>query len=551
MGEPFLVMFLLNLAGAVGLLIWAVRLVRTGVERGFSNPLQKWLRYSAKHRLLAVFSGVGTALALQSATAVALLAASFSAKGVLNPASGLAMLLGADIGSALAAQLLLLKQSFFIPLLLVLGVTLFLRNKTGLYRQTGRIFIGLALIFVSLDMLRSATDPLLSNPSTQLVMQYLSQDLLTAFLIGAVFTWVVHSSVASVLLFVTLAAQSILPLMPASVMILGANLGGAFIAYTLMLSSPLDARKIAIANFILRGSGAILMAILIASYPDILKMLGHETARQTINLHLSFNLLLATLALPVIGPCLRMLDFVMARTSNEDKSSQVKSVLDRSLLDHPQRALGCSARELLNMGHRIEAMFSTSTGLYERWSPEEADHLYKQDAEIENMHLELKLYLASLSEKVLSKDMARRSMELASLSGHLEAASDSIARVMVPLASRLNTEGVSFSEEGLAEITEFAERIANNVKMALDVMMNQNPEEARELILAKEKIRKIEQKLQKKHLVRLQKGLAESIETSNIHQETLRALKQVNTSFSMIGYPILARSGDLLKSRLA
>ena len=551
MSEPFLIMFLLNVAGAVGLLIWAVRLVRTGVERGFSNSLGQWLRYSAKRRLLSVFSGISTALVLQSATAVALLAASFSAKGVLSPTSGLAMLLGADIGSALAAQLLLLKQSFFIPLLFVLGVTLFLRNKTGILRQTGRIFIGLALIFVALDMLRAATDPLLNNPSTQLVMQYLSQDLVTAFLIGAVFTWLVHSSVASVLLFVTLAAQSILPLMPASVMILGANLGGAFIAYTLMLSSPLDARKIAIANFTLRGGGAILVAILLASYPDILKMLGHEAARQTINLHLSFNVILATLALPVIGPCMRLLDMIMKHTSSNDKSSQVQSVLAPSLLDHPQRALGCSARELLNMGHRIEAMLSTSINLYARWNPEEAESLYKLDEEIENMHLELKLYLANLSENSLSKDMAQRSLELASLSSHLEAESDSIARVMVPLASRLNMEGVSFSEEGLSEVTEFAERISNNVKIALDVMMNQNPEEARELILAKEKIRKTEQKLQKKHLARLQRGLVESIETSNIHQETLRALKQINTSFSMIGYPILTRSGELLKSRLA
>ena len=339
--------------------------------------------------------------------------------------------------------------------------------------------------------------------------------------------------------------------MPASVMILGANLGGAFIAYTLMLSSPVDARKIAIANFTLRGGGAIVVAILLATYPDILKMLGQEAAQQTINLHLSFNVILATLALPVIGPCMRLLDMIMKHTSSNDKSSQVQSVLDPSLLDHPQRALGCSARELLNMGHRIEAMLSSSINLYARWNPEEAESLYKQDAEIENMHLELKLYLANLSEKALSKDMAQRSLELASLSSHLEAASDSIARLMVPLASRLNMEGVSFSEEGLSEVTEFAERISNNVKIALDVMMNQNPEEARELILAKEKIRKIEQKLQKKHLARLQRGLVESIETSNIHQETLRALKQVNTSFSMIGYPILTRSGELLKSRLS
>jgi len=551
MSEPFLIIFLLNLAGAVALLIWAVRLLRTGVERGFSNPLQKWLRHSAKHRLLSVFSGIGTALALQSATAVALLAASFSSKGFLNPASGLAMLLGADFGSAIAAQLLLVKQQFLTPLLILLGVMLFLRNKTGKYRQTGRIFIGLGLIFVALDLLRSATDPLLGNPSTRYVMQYLSEDLLTAFLIGALITWVVHSSVASVLLFVTLTAQSILPLLPASVMILGANLGGAFIAYSLTLSSTLDARKITVSNLVLRGSSAIFAAILIVNYPGILEFLGHGAATQTINLHLSFNLLLATLALPVIGPCLQILGFVMVQTSSDNETSQSKSVLDNSLLNYPQRALGCSARELLNQGHRIEEMLSVSMDLYESWDPEAADHLCKMDARIKDLHLELKLYLASLNEKELSKDLAQRSLELASISGHLESASDSISRSIVPLASRLNTEGVSFSEDGFKEITEFSDRIANNVKMALDVMMNQNVEEARELIVAKEKIRKIEQKLQKKHLVRLQKGLAESIETSNIHQETLRALKQVNTSFSMVAYPILARSGDLLNSRLA
>ena len=551
MSEPSLIIFLLNLAGAVALLIWAVRFVRTGVERGFSNPLQKWLRHSAKHPLLSVFSGIGTALALQSATAVALLAASFSSKGFLNPASGLAMLLGADIGSAVAAQLLLLKQQFLTPLLILLGVTIFLKNKTGHYRQTGRIFIGLALIFIALDMLRHTTDPLLTNPSNQFLMQYLSEDLLTAFLIGTVITWVVHSSVASVLLFVTLAAQSILPLLPASIMILGANLGGAFIAYSLTLSSTLDARKITVANFVLRGSSAMFAAILIVNNPGILELLGHEAATQTINLHLSFNLLLATLALPVIGPCLKILGFVMLPTSSDNESSQLKSVLDRSLLNEPQRALGCSARELLSQGHRIEEMLSTSIRLYERWDPEKADHLCKIDAWIKDLHLDFKLYLASLNEKDLSKDMAQRSLELASIFGHLESASDSISRVLVPLASLLNKEGVSFSKEGLKDITDFSDRIANNVKMALDVMMHQNLEEARELIVAKEKIRKIEQKFQKKHLLRLRKGLAESIETSNIHQETLRALKQVNTSFSMVAYPILARSGDLLNSRLA
>ena len=142
-------------------------------------------------------------------------------------------------------------------------------------------------------------------------------------------------------------------------------------------------------------------------------------------------------------------------------------------------------------------------------------------------------------------------MELAAISAALEAASDTIARSLLQLAKRLDTEGVAFSEVGRQEINDFMDRVQSNVHLALNVMMNQNPAEARELVEAKEKVRAVEQKLQRNHLGRLRDGLTESIETSSIHQETLRSLKQVNTSFSMVGYPILAKSGDLLSSRLA
>jgi phosphate:Na+ symporter len=122
---------------------------------------------------------------------------------------------------------------------------------------------------------------------------------------------------------------------------------------------------------------------------------------------------------------------------------------------------------------------------------------------------------------------------------------------MVQLAKRMHSQGVRFSEKGRTEIGDFSDRVQNNVQLALNVMLNQNPAEARELVAAKETVRKVERKLQRNHLERLREGLSESMDTSNIHQETLRALKQINTAFSMVGYPILEESGDLLKSRLA
>jgi phosphate:Na+ symporter len=549
--EPHVIQTLITIAGAAALLIWAVRLVRTGVERGFAAPMRIWLRHSAKNRLLAAGTGVGAAVLLQSSTAVAVLVSNFVAKGGLATATGLAILLGADVGSAVVTQLLMVRQPILIPLLILVGVIVFLRSEGSSTRQIGRILIGLALIFVSLDMIRNATEPMISNPGTQVIMAYLGRDLLTAFVIGAVFAWGVHSSVAAILLFVTLAGQSILPVSAAAAMILGANLGGAFIAFVLTYAAPIASRQMVMANLLLRGGGAVLATFVVAMIPNAMDYLGATPARQSINLHLVFNLVLATLALPLVGPVTAMLNRLMVEAQSRENALEAISALDPALLDKPQRSLDCAARELLGMGQKVEQMLLAVEPLYDRWNSEAADAVRAQDAKIKKMHLEVKLYLARMGQKGLDEDLSRRSMELASISSSLDSASDAIARIMLELAKRLDAQNLQFSSQGREEIRDFSDRVQSNVQLALNVMMNQNPAEARALVEAKEKVRKVEQKLQRSHIGRLREGLAESIETSNIHQETLRALKQINTAFSMVGYPILLKSGDLLKSRLA
>ena len=551
MNEPHAIQILIHIAGAAALLIWAVRLVRTGVERGFAAPMRIWLRHSAKNRLLAAGTGMGAAVLLQSSTAVAVLVSNFVSKGGLAAATGLAILLGADVGSAVVTQLLMVRQPLLIPLLLLIGITVFLRGEGSNARQIGRIMIGLALVFVSLDMIRGATEPMISNPGTQAVMAYLGRDLLTAFVIGAVFAWGVHSSVAAVLLFVTLAGQSILPVPAAAAMILGANLGGGFIAFVLTYSAPLASRQMVMANLLLRGGGAVLAAFVIAAMPDLLNLLGETPARQAINLHLAFNVALALTALPVVGPITAALSRVMVEKPKANDALEVASALDPELLDRPRRAMDCAARELLGMGQKIEQMLIAVEPLYDQWDAATATMIADQDVAIKQMHLNIKLYLARLGQKGMGEDQSRRSMELASISSSLDSASDAITRIMLDLAKRLDTQKLQFSPHGRDEIRDFTDRVQSNVQLALNVMMNQNPAEARELVAAKERVRKVEQKLQRSHISRLREGLVESIETSNIHQETLRALKQINTAFSMVGHPILLKSGDLLKSRLS
>ena len=475
MSESHAIQIFIHIAGAAALLIWAVRLVRTGVERGFAAPMRFWLRHSGRNRLLAAGTGMGAAVLLQSSTAVAVLVSNFVSKGGLANATGLAILLGADVGSAVVTQLLMVRQPLLIPLLLVIGITVFLRGEGSNTRQIGRIMIGLALIFVSLDMIRSATEPMISNPGTQAVMAYLGGDLVTAFVIGAVFAWGVHSSVAAVLLFVTLAGQSILPVPAAAAMVLGANLGGGLIAFVLTYSAPLESRRMVMANLILRGGGAALSLLLIAAVPDILAQLGATPARQAINLHLAFNLALAVVSLPFVGPIISVLSYFVAEKSAPQASLDTISALDSAQLDRPQRAIDCVGRELLISGQKIEQMLIAVDPLYDNWNATTASMIVDQDKAIKQTHLEIKLYLAQLGQKGMDEDLSRRSMELASISSSLDAASDAIARVMLDLAKRLDRQKLNFSPKGREEIRDFTDRVQSNVQLALNVMLNQNP----------------------------------------------------------------------------
>ena len=544
------ILFLLHVAGAAALLIWAVRLVRTGVERGWSVQLRRWLRKGDDNRIMAALSGMIAALALQSSTAVAILTTSFVAAGTLTAAGGLAILLGADVGSALVAQVLLARADWVMPVLMVLGVGLFLRARRREGRMTGRVLIGVALIFVSLSLIRDATDPLRQSAAVGTAMSYLGKDALTAFALGALFAWLVQSSVAAVLLFVTLAAQSILPLSAAAAMVLGANLGGSLIAYVLTLGADQPARRIVIANLALRGGGAAVALFLLQRHEAPLGLLGSTPPRQVINLHLAFNLAVMLIALPLTVPVLRLVDRLMPDPATSPALNRV-SALDPAALKVPDRALACVMRELLQMGEAVETMLRSVIGLYADWEEDAADAIRKKEREVDKIHINTKLYLAKLQRDHSGDEVASRALELADMAVNLESAGNVISDTMLSLAQRLNQGGVAFSDKGLEEIRDFHDRVLSNAQGALNLLVTSSPDAARALVEEKDTVRDVEQGLQRAHLARLQQGLSESIETSNLHQETLRALKQVNSAFTMLAYPILSETGDLLASRLS
>jgi phosphate:Na+ symporter len=431
----------------------------------------------------------------------------------------------------------------------LIGVITFFKAQSRKPKQVGRIIIGLALVFISLGMIHEATAPIGDNPIIQSIAAYFRDDLVSAYALGAVLTWAMHSSLAAVLTFATFAASGLIAAPVAAALVIGANLGGAFIPFALLWSAERPARLIALGNLVARGSMTLVFLVILISGTVDLAWLGAGVAQQVVALHILLNAALLVLALPLVGLIIRFANAVLPRHITQETPSI--SALDPNALDHPPLALACAQRELLRMSETVQAILMSVMHLFRTWDPEQARMIERREDEIDRMHFETKIYVSRLRETNIHADHDKKTLEIVAMANSLEEAADRIAVNLVGLAKKMSDEAITFSDEGLADIAHFHDQIVTNGQLALSVLTTGDAEAARQLVAEKDRIRIEEQKLQERHLKRLQRGGMASIETTNIHQETLRVLKQINAALTYVAYPIAEETGDLLESRLA
>jgi phosphate:Na+ symporter len=550
-----LTLIVLHLAGAVTLLLWATRMVRTGVERAYGAALERTLKRAGDNRLRAVGLGVAAAMLLQSSTAVGLLAGGFAASGLLRFGVALTMLLGADLGSALVVRILALDLSWLIPFLLLSGGWMFLKGTSRSFRQTGRILVGVALILLSLKLIGESTAPLRESTALPAIVAYLRQDYFTSFVLGVLFTWFVHSSIASVLLVVHLAAQGLVPVALGIALVLGANCGGTLIAVVLTRASPAAARRVLAGNLLFRGAGAILALVVFRLVDFPIALAGSMPAAQIVTLHVLYNLAVLVVCVPLAGLAEPLLKRVLRDTRPAGEAADLLknrvSALDRTVLEMPHQALASATRELLRMSEIIELMLRPVMELYETGDRERVKELRHLAADVNEAQSAIKLYLVELGRGTMTSDEAQRAMDLANFSINLDQAADIVANNLLKLAVRRHEQQLTFSATGWQELTDLHAQVLANMQLALNVLVSGDRESARELVREKDRMRELEFSSQARHLRRLQDGSIKSADTSEIHLETIRALKQINSLFAAVAYPILTESGDLLESRLA
>jgi phosphate:Na+ symporter len=540
---------LLQVLGGVALLIWATRLVRTGVERAFGERIRHVLAHATRNRGLAMLSGVAVAGALQSSSAAILLAASFAERNLLPLAAALAFALGADVGSALVVALLSLDLRWFAPVLLIAGVVLFSASGASRWRNIGRAVIGLALVIVALGMIVAGTTPLRHDWLAAAIIQRLDGQPLLALGLSALFALAVQSGLAVVLFVLALAKGGGIEGGLAVALVLGANVGSALVPLWMAWGQGTAARRIVLGNLLFRSGAALaLLPFVDLASASLAGWFG--PAGLVAQAHIAFNLAVAAVWLPFTGPVARLLERAIAEPRPATDAA-VFSHLDETALRSPPMALACAAREALRIADKVEAMLRDVILTFEPDSIERVKEVRRVDDEVDRAQEEIKLYLTRLTRGPLSEAEARQAFDLILFATNLEHVGDIIDKNLLELAAKKHRLQAAFSPEGWKELQSMHERAVMQARLAVTVFVTRDSEMARQLVAAKDEVRAVERAAADSHLRRLRDGLAPSIETSSLHLDILRDLKRIVAHLTDVAYPILEASGQLRKSRLA
>lgn len=537
----------IDLLAAAALLLWGLRLIRTGVMRAFGATLRQWISRATRNRLVAALWGMLATLGLQSSTATAVITGSFAARGIMSAPMAQAVMLGANLGTAMVAAILSVDVHWIASLCILAGVVTFSTAQATRGRGIGRALIGLGLMLLALRLMGEVTAPLQNSETLALVIAGLGEAPLVAALLAAGLAVLSASSLAVVLLVMVLAAGGLIDTVPALALVAGANVGGAVTPWLAVAVEGPAARRITLGNLVVRITGAAI----VLGLTDPLALLLEDTVAgpglRVIAAHIAFSAVLLVLFLPLVGPLCRLVERFLP---DPPEGVRGAAFLDESLLETPAMALAVAARETLRVGDIVGEMLDRSRQALIANDELAALEVSRLEPDIDRLSEAIKLYITRLSRAELDEPDVRRASEITSFAINLEHMGDIIEAGLADAAMKKIRKRLAFSPEGAAELADVHDRTIANLRLAQAVFLGRDADLARQLVESKIEIRRLEAVSAERHLGRLRAGRPEAMETSTIHLDLLRDLKRLNAHVTSVAHPILTEIGALRESRM-
>ncbi len=522
---------ILAVIGGMGLLLYGMHIMSEGLQKIAGHRLRNALSSLTQNKVVSLIVGALVTMLFQSSTATTVILVGLTSASIITLKQTLGIILGADIGTTVTAQLIALKVTEISLPIVGIGATIIFFTKRDKYKRIGQALLGFGLLFLGLKIMAEGMYPLRESQFFKDILLQMSDNPLLAIVVAAIFTFLIHSSAATIGIIMLLAIQGILPLMSAIYLMYGANIGTSFTAVLSSLGSSREAQRVATAHVIFKVAGVLVFLPLTIPFANLIKSVTTDPGFQVANAHTLFNIVIALAFLPFTSYFAAFLEKIVPEKKEQKAEPQY---LDYSLIDTPSIALGLALKEVVFISDNTVRMIRDAKTTFDKYDSNLIESILKMENMIDHHTVETRQYLIQVLRHPLSRKEFNKCLRLINTVNELETIGDIIEKNVLYLAESKKINNSEFSEAGKRELDLLHRKLYELANVVNNVILTNDTAMTHTALSLYEEITDLEFRSRIAHIQRLSRGISESENTSTIHLDLINAYLKISQHLAHI-----------------
>lgn len=522
---------IVSVIGGMGLLLYGMYIMSEGLQKIAGHRLRNALSSLTQNKIISLIVGALVTILFQSSTATTVILVGLTSASIITLKQTLGIILGADIGTTVTAQLIALKVTEISLPIVGIGATIIFFTKRDKYKRIGQALLGFGLLFLGLKIMADAMHPLRDSQYFKDALLQMSNNPLLAICVAALFTFLIHSSAATIGIIMLLTIQGMLTLIPAIYLMYGANIGTSFTAVLSSLSSSREAQRVAAAHVMFKTAGVLLFLPLTLPFAKLIMSLTSDPGFQVANAHTFFNVAIAVLFLPFTSYFAVFLEKIVPEKKEPQTEPQY---LDYSLIETPSLAIGLALKEVIYISDNTVKMLRDAKISLDNYDSNLIESILQTENKIDKHTIETRRYLIQVLRHPLSRQEFNKCLSLINIVNELETIGDIIEKNILYLAESKKINNSEFSEEGKRELDHLYKKLYELANIVNNVILTSDSEMIGKARSVYDEIVDLEFRSRIAHIQRLSKGISESENTSTIHLDLINAYLRIGQHLAHI-----------------
>ena len=526
--EEIILEIAISLLGGLGLFLYGMNLMAEGLQKSAGDKLKKIVEKLTSNTVMGVLVGTVVTAIIQSSSAATVMVVGFVNAGIMSLSQAIGVIMGANIGTTVTAQLVSFKLEAIAPVALGIGIILYLFSKKEKTKELATILLGFGILFTGMEFMKDAVKPLAEYEGFRRALIYFGEHQFLGIIAGFAITGIIQSSSASMGMLIALASQGLIPLSSALPILYGDNIGTCVTSLLSSIGASRNAKRAATMHLTFNVIGTLIF-VLILNYPisALVKWLDPtDAARQIANAHTIFNVVNVLILLPFAKYIVKIVLKIMPITEEESEATAATKYLDERIIQTPSIALGNTVKEVSRMGQKANKALEYSMNSLINKSMTDVEKTEKYEEHVNMLQKEILNYLLKLSKSPLNDEERNKVDLLFNTVNDIERVSDHAENISE--LSRLAIEkDLQFSDTALEEMNNIYSKAKENFNIALKGLESYDKSIISKVYEIEDEVDALDKLYRKKHIERLNNGKC-TIDSGVLFLDLLTNLERIS-----------------------